>query len=463
MAATLPAARDTLPVTTDPDVLAGYAHDRAEGAEYSLPAAVARPRDTEEVAAVVAYCAEHGIPVVARGAGTGLSGGANGMASAVVVSFEAMDAIVRIDPDERVAVVQAGVVNDDLRRVCAEHGVWYPPDPSSSPWSTIGGNVATNAGGVCCVKYGVTKDYVLGLQAVVGRGEVVRLGRRTAKGVAGYDLAGLMVGSEGTLGLITEITVRLRGARAAEHTVVGYFDDISAAGQAVTAVTASGVVVSALELVDRYCLRAVDEWKKMGLTDGGSVLLLARCDGPGQAGEAEAEVVLDCFARSGATWSARSGDETEAEALFMARRLVLPALERLGQVLTEDVCVPRMLVPEMLGAIERISAEHEVHIASLAHAGDGNLHPMVVVPPGDGAARRRGHRAFERIVDEAIRLGGTVTGEHGVGQLKMRGFADEVGPVVLGMHRAIKSALDPVGIFNPGRVFAAEPAGDDAT
>ncbi|GAA0316454.1 FAD-binding protein [Actinoallomurus spadix] len=440
-------------VVRDPAVVASYAHDEAEWAPYGSPAAVVRPRETAEVREVVSRCARLGVPVVARGAGTGLSGGANAIDGCVVLSFEAMNEILRIDPHERIAIVQPGVVNDDLRRACAEHGLWYPPDPASAPWSTIGGNVATNAGGLCCVKYGVTRDYVLGLEAVVGHGDVVRLGRRTAKGVAGYDLTGLMVGSEGTLGVITEITVRLRGARAAERTIVGYFDSLVAAGEAVSAVTAAGVVPSALELIDRHCLRAVDEWRHMGLADEGDVLLLGRSDSPGQVGEEEADAILACFEAAGATWSARSTDPEEAEALFAARRLAYPAVERLGPVLTEDVCVPRMLVPEMLGRIERIAAEHDIRIANVAHAGDGNLHPLMITPPDDEAARERAQAAFERIVDEAIGLGGTVTGEHGVGLLKRRGMAEEIGPVVLGMHRAIKQALDPAGIFNPGKVF----------
>jgi glycolate oxidase len=449
LARLLPAGR----VVTDPDVLASYAHDEAEWAPYALPAALVRPHETADVAAVVTYCAEHGIPVVPRGAGTGLSGGANAVEGCVVVSMEEMNAVVSIDGDERLAVVQPGVVNDDLRRACAERGLWYPPDPASAPWSTIGGNVATNAGGLCCVKYGVTRDYVLGMEAVVGRGDVVRLGRRTAKGVAGYDLAGLMVGSEGTLGLITEVTLRLRGAREAEHTVVGYFEELTGAGRAVAAVTASGVVPSALELMDRYTLQAVDAWKHMGLSDGGDVLLLARCDAPGSAGDVEADEVLRCFNEAGATWATRSTDAEEADALFAARRLAYPALERLGPVLTEDICVPRMRLPEMLGRIERIAAEHDIHIANVAHAGDGNLHPLMITPAGDDAARVRVQEAFEIIVDEAIAIGGTVTGEHGVGLLKMRGLAEEVGPAVLAMHRAVKSALDPAGIFNPGKVF----------
>ncbi|MET8573400.1 FAD-linked oxidase C-terminal domain-containing protein [Streptomyces sp. NPDC005012] len=445
----LPAGR----VITDPSEVASFAHDEAAGAPYGLPSAVVRPHDTAEVAAVVAHCARHGVPVVARGAGTGLSGGANAVEGAVVVSFAAMDRVLRIDPDERLAVVQPGVVNADLRAACAAKGLWYPPDPASAPWSTIGGNVATNAGGLCCVKYGVTRDYVLGLEVVTGLGDVVRLGRRTAKSSAGFELAGLLVGSEGTLGLVTEVTVRLRGERAQEHTVVGYFSDLPSAGRAVARVVASGVVPSALELVDRFSLRAVDEWKNMGLTDGGDVLLLARCDAPGAAGVQEADTVLTCFESAGATWSARSGDQAEADALFTARRLVYPALERLGMVLSEDVCVPRTLLPEMLARLEDIAARHGVRIPTLAHAGDGNLHPMLVVPRGDERELARCREVFEEVVDQALALGGTVTGEHGVGLLKMRGLADELGPAVLDLHRGIKRVWDPAGILNPGKVF----------
>ncbi|MCG8556283.1 MAG: FAD-binding protein [Proteobacteria bacterium] len=445
----LPAGR----VLIDADLCAGYARDQAQGAFYDQPAAVVRPRAAGEVQALVKYCAAHGVPVVARGAGTGLSGGANAIAGCVVVCFEAMKAIVSLDANERVAVVQPGVITGQLRSACAERGLWYPPDPASAPWSTIGGNVATNAGGLCCVKYGVTGNYVLGLQAVVGQGELVRLGRRTAKGVAGYDLTSLFVGSEGTLGLVTEITLRVRSARAAERTVVAAFDALPKAGEAVAAVVSAGLDPSALELVDRFCLQAVDAWKRMGLSDLGEVLLLARSDLPGKAGEAEADALLGCFRAAGATWSARSSDEQEAEALFAARRLVYPALKRMGSVLTEDVCVPRMRVPEMLQRIERLAAAHRVHIACLAHAGDGNLHPLTVLPDAGSGALERSQAALEQVMDEALALGGTVTGEHGVGLLKRRGLREELAPAVLQMHRSVKRALDPAGIFNPTKVF----------
>jgi glycolate oxidase len=445
----LPAGR----VRSDPAVLAGCAHDEAEWAPYGQPSALVRPRCADEVAAVVRACRQHRVPLVCRGAGTGLSGGANAVDGCVIVSFEAMAEIVDIDPVERLAVVQPGVINDDLRAACAGHGLWYPPDPASSPWSTIGGNVATNAGGVCCVKYGVTRDYVLGLQAVLADGRIVRVGRRTAKGVAGYDLCGLLVGSEGTLGVITEITVRLLPARPPELTVVGAFDSVVGAGHAVREVTAAGVIPSALELVDRHCLLAVDAWKKMGLSADADVLLLGRIDAPGHAGETAADAMVDCFDRGGARWATRSTDPQEADALFAARRLAYPALERLGPVLTEDVCVPRARVPEMLERIEAAARAHDTQIANIAHAGDGNLHPLIITQPGDGAARHRAQKAFDDIIGAALALGGTVTGEHGVGLLKRRGLAEEAGEAVLDMHAAIKTALDPAWILNPGKIF----------
>jgi glycolate oxidase len=440
-------------ILRDPDVTAGLSHDEAEWAPVGAPLAVVRVSSAAEARDVVRACYAHEIPVVARGAGTGLSGGANAIDGCVVLALDRMNQILEIDPLERLAVVQPGVVNDDLRAAVAQHGLWYPPDPASSPWSTIGGNVATNAGGLCCVKYGVTRDYVLALEVVTGTGELVRLGRRTAKGVAGYDLTSLLVGSEGTLGIVTEVTVRLRPLPPPAITVAGYFSSIGAAGRAVRATAAAGLTPSALELVDRHCLRAVDAWKNMGLSVEAEVVLLGRIDEPGIAGEAAAERMVGCFEEAGATWAARSTDPAEADALFAARRLAYPALERLGPVLTEDVCVPKAHVPEMLERIERIAERHAVTIANLAHAGDGNLHPLLITDAGDEDARARAQAAFEDILAEALALGGTVTGEHGVGLLKRPGLAAELGPAVLAMHRAVKDALDPKGILNPGKAW----------
>src|SRR6187551_1507287 len=403
--------------------MTSYLHDEAEWAEYGRARAVVRPLETAEVAATVAVCARHRVPVVPRGAGTGLSGGANAVEGGIVLTTERMRRIVEIDTAERLAVVQPGVVNDVLRAAVAEHGLWYPPDPSSASSSTIGGNVATNAGGLCCVKYGVTRDYVLALEVVTASGEVVRLGRRTAKGVAGYDLVGLMVGSEGTLGVITEVTVRLRPARPAEF-----------------------------ELIDRHCLRAVNEWKHAGFPEDAAALLLARTDLPEPAGGQEAEAILAEFEAAGAREAVVSTDPVEAEALFDARRLAYPALEQRGDaVLTEDVCLPRGRLAEMLARVDEIGTRHDVLIANIAHAGDGNLHPLLITEYGDDAARLRAQAAFEEIVNTAIDLGGTVTGEHGVGLLKRAGMHRELGPGVLAMQRAVKAALDPHDILNPGK------------
>jgi glycolate oxidase len=452
--AELAAALPPRQLITDPDVVRTYLHDEAEWAPYGTAIAVARPENTAEVAAVVGVCARHRVPIVARGAGTGLSGGANAVEGCVVLSMERMNAILEINGAERLAVVQPGVVNDTLRAAAAEQGLWYPPDPASAPWSTIGGNVATNAGGLCCVKYGVTRDYVLALEIVTAAGEVLRLGRRTAKGVAGYDLVGLLVGSEGTLGVVTEVTVKLRPMRTTQpRTVVGFFDTLAAAGDAVSRVTAAGLQPAAFELIDRFCLKAVNAWKHAGLPEDSAALLLAQTDMPEPAAAQEAEAILAEFTAAGATEAMQSTDPVEAEALFDARRLAYPALEQLGQaMLTEDVCLPRQRLAEMIERVEEIAARRDVQIATVAHAGDGNLHPLMLTPHGDDEARARAQAAFDDIVAAAIELGGTVTGEHGVGLLKMDGMAKELGEGVLAMQRAVKQALDPDNILNPGKV-----------
>jgi len=448
----LVAALPGLDLVVDPAVLASLSYDEAEWAPVGKPAAALRARSTEDVQRAVRACAALGVPVVPRGAGTGLSGGATAVDGCLVLDLSKMDQVLEIDTDNLVAVVQPGVVNDDLKKAVAAHGLWYPPDPASSPWSTIGGNVATNAGGLCCLKYGVTRDYVLGMQVVMGGpageyGTAVRIGRRTNKGVAGYDLTSLFVGSEGTFGVITEITLRLRPAPAdPPRTVVGAFSSLVDAGRAVALCTRRGLQPVALELLDRVCMTAVEEWKHLGIAPDTAAMLLARVDA------AEAAALADAFAESGAVWTEKSTDETEAEALFAARRLAYPALERLGPVLTEDVCVPRSAVPDMLARIEEIGVRHGVRIATIAHAGDGNLHPMLITPTGDDAARRAAQAAFDDILSAALEVGGTVTGEHGVGLLKRDGMARELGPSVCSMQQAVKDALDPMNLFNPTKV-----------
>jgi len=451
----LATALDGLDLVVDPDVLKSLSYDEAEWAPVGRPVAALRARSAEEVQRAVRACAERDIPIVPRGAGTGLSGGANATDGCLVLDLSRMNQVLEIDTENLVAVVQPGVVNDDLKKAVAERGLWYPPDPASSPWSTIGGNVATNAGGLCCLKYGVTRDYVLGMRVVMGGpagdyGTAVRLGRRTNKGVAGYDLTGLFVGSEGTFGVITEITLRLRPAPAEPpRTVVGAFSSLVDAGRAVALCTRRGLAPVALELLDRACMTAVEEWKHLGIEPDTAAMLLARVDTPG---ESEAEALVDAFATAGAVWTEKSTDQTEAEALFAARRLAYPALERLGPVLTEDVCVPRSAVPDMLARIEEIGERHGVRIATIAHAGDGNLHPLLLTPAGDEAAKVAAQAAFDDILAAALAAGGTVTGEHGVGLLKRAGMARELGPEVCALQQAVKSTLDPRNLFNPGKV-----------
>lgn len=441
-------------VLTDDHSLQQYSHDDAEWAPFETPLAVVLARTTAEVAAVVRYAGEHGIRVVPRGAGTGLSGGANGVLNCIILSLELMKKVVEINIDERYAIAEAGVINDALREAAAVVGLWYPPDPASSSSSTIGGNAATNAGGICCVKYGVTRDYVLGMTVVLADGEIVHLGRRTAKGVTGYDLTGLMVGSEGTLGIITEVIVKLLPlAGRVEQGIVGYFPSLRAAGVAVAAISSEGIVPSALELIDRTCLRAVDEWLKLGLPEDTDVLLLAKIDDRGETGRELADRIAAIFTASGGSNVEQAVDPADVDRLFLARRMAYPALERLGPVLTEDVCVPRSAVPEMLSRIQASAAKHDVVIANIAHAGDGNLHPLIIAPVGDLAAKARAKAAFDEIVDDCRALGGTVTGEHGVGLLKLPGAANELEPRVISMHQSVKDALDPQATLNPGKAF----------
>jgi glycolate oxidase len=450
----LPADR----LVVDTDVLASLSHDEAEWAPVGNAAVALRARTEGEISTAVRIAAELRVPVVTRGAGTGLSGGANAVDDCLILDVSRMAEVKELNAEDMTCVVQPGIVNNDLKAIVAEHGLWYPPDPASAPWSTIGGNVATNAGGLCCLKYGVTRDYVLGMRAVVGGpvgyGTAVTLGRRTNKGVAGLDVAGLMVGSEGTLGVVSEITLRLRPKLVGTpRTIVGAFSSLVDAGRAVATVTARGLIPFALELLDRESLRTVEEWKHMGLESDAAALLLARVDTPGEGGEREADAIVEAFESADAMWAAKSTDDMEAEALFEARRLVYPAFERLGPVLTEDICVPRSKVPHMLAEVEAIAARHDVKIATIAHAGDGNLHPLLLTPVGDDAAARAAQSAFEELLDAAIAMGGTVTGEHGVGLLKMGGMERELDPGSLAMQHAIKDALDPLEIFNPGKVL----------
>lgn len=436
-------------VITDPDITVTYSRDQSRLTYSEPPAAVVIPRSTADVARCLALAARHGVTVIARGAGSGLSGAANASSDAVVLSLHRMNEIVEIDTANRVAVVQPGVITADLRGAAAGAGLFYPPDPGSVAFCTIGGNVATNAGGMCCVRYGVTGDFVLGLEVVLADGRVLRTGRRTMKGVAGYDLTRLFVGSEGTLGVVTEVTLRLIPAPRQPHTVVATFASLVDAGRAVTGIVESGVVPDMLEILDRTTVRAVDALAQMDFGSDVAAVLLIQCDAT------DVGAVSDLCETAGAVDAAATDDAGEGAMMLEARRLALPALERMGDWLLDDVCVPVTAVADLIAAIEDISDRLGLTIGVFGHAGDGNLHPTVIFDESSAEGRSAALAAFDAITETALRLGGTITGEHGVGRLKQGWLRREQGEVGMAVHHAVKDALDPMHILCPGGMLGS--------
>ena len=438
-------------VVTDADRMEKYRQDRAFDPAAELPLAVVRARCTEDVQVAVRWAAAHGVGVVPRGAGTGLSGGATAQAGCLVVSTERMTAI-EVDVDTRTAVVEPGALNIAVKQAAAEHGLWYPPDPSSYEICSIGGNVATNAGGLCCVKYGVTTDYVLGLTVVLADGTAVELGGPRLKDVAGLSLVKLFVGSEGTLGIVTRAVLRLVPAQRAPATLVATYTSLDDAVSTVLAISRT-LRPSMVELMDRASINAVEDVTRMGLDRSAAALLLVQSDEAPPRAAAEIEEVAAACAAHGATEVVSTDDPDEAAAFVAARRMVITAMEPRVSLLLEDVGVPLPRLGELVRGIERIAAEHDVEIAVVAHAGDGNTHPLIVHDPTDADQTARAHLAYAAVMDLGIALGGTITGEHGVGRLKKAWLADQVGPDVLDLNRRVKQALDPQGILNPGAVF----------
>jgi glycolate oxidase len=447
-------------VTFDPDELEPYRTDRSGWISPEHPLAAVRARSIEDVQATMRAATAHRVPVVPRGAGTGLAGGAIGTDGAIVLDVSRMRRILEIDPADEIAVVEPGVVTDDLAAALAEHDLWWPPDPASRAISTVGGNIATNAGGLLCAKYGVTRESVLGLAVVLADGTLIRVGRRTVKGVTGYDLTALLVGSEGTLGVVVEATLKLRRRSADPVVTIGAtFDSVVDGAAAAAAIMAAGMRPAALELLDAASCAAIDALLagtappgRYPTLAGRGAFLLVRTDSASAAGEADLAARL--IRESGGD-VARTEDPEAGERLLEVRRSAHAAFARLGDVLIEDVCVPRSALPAMFAATERIAAEHGLAIPTLAHAGDGNLHPNVVVPASlphePGELPEVVWRAGDALFEAAIALGGTLTGEHGVGLLKRRWLERELGADVLALSSRIKAAFDPLNLLNPGK------------
>ncbi len=400
-------------VLTDPDVTETYRQDWARDPAAGHPLAVVRATTTEDVAATLRWATAHRVPVVPRGAGSGLSGGATAVDGGIVLSLEKMRAVT-IDPAMRIAVAQPGALNVEVKAAAAKHGLWYPPDPSSFEMCSIGGNAATNSGGLSLTK--------------------------------------LFVGSEGMLGVITELTLRLLPAQPPASTLVASFASIEAAADAVLAII-SKLRPSTLELMDNASINAVEDYVSMGLDRSAQALLLARSDAPGAAAAEEIAMIEEACRSCGAAELFTTDDPDEGEAYAAARRAAFPALERKGDLLLEDVGVPLPALPVLVGGVERIAARHDILIAVVAHAGDGNTHPLIVYDASDPDQSARAQLAFGEIMELAISLGGTITGEHGVGRLKKAWLPAYLGPDVLALTKRIKDALDPGGILNPGAVL----------
>ena len=429
---------------TDSEITLSYSRDQAPFAPHEAAAIVLLAKSTEEVAKAVAYANAHNIPVVPRGAGSGLSGGANANSDSLVISLEKMNKIIELDTTNLIARVQAGVINLDLDKAAEEHGLAYLPDPASRDWSTIGGNAATNAGGMCCVKYGVTSAHVRALTVVMADGQIIELGSATKKAVTTLDLTRLMIGSEGTLGIITEIVVGLAVRPQTPATIIATFPSIKNAAAAAAALLR--FKPSMLEIIDQTTLKAVEAWHPLGFEVAGSVLLMQLDEDQERADE-----VLDLCQSFEMIDGAATSEAADAVEFIRVRKLAYPALERLGATLLDDVAVPISKIAELVERVEGLADKYNLTIGIFGHAGDGNMHPTIVHDHGDLDAQKRAIAAFGEIVEIAQSLGGTASGEHGIGSIKQGFAAQELSPAVIELQRSIKKAFDPKGILNPGK------------
>jgi len=434
---------------TSPEELTVYSYD-ATGRE-SLPWAVARPIQAVEVSRILNLANRERFPIVPRGAGTGMSGGSVPSQGGVVLSFERMNKIIEINEEDFLAVVEPGVVTGELQRAVEAKGLFYPPDPASHQFCTIGGNVAECAGGLRAVKYGVTKDYVLGLEVVLPTGEIINTGARTVKSVAGYDLTKLIVGSEGTLGVVTKIIVRLLPLPESVRTLAAFFNSVDEAAVAASKILANRIMPRALELVDQAALRAVEAYLKEDLSGGAGAMVLVEVDGAAESTERESGRVADILIQSGALRVIPADSPAEREHLWKARRSISPALYAIKpKKVNEDIVVPRSRIAEILREIGKIAKMHDLLIVNFGHAGDGNIHTNILV---DEADLPRAETAVREIFEATLRLGGSISGEHGIGMTKAAYLPLEAGPGALAAMQRIKRALDPNNILNPGKIF----------
>lgn len=451
LVADLVAGVDRVRVLTDREGLALYSRDQGPIAEVVEPAVVVLAESVAHVQHVVRCAARHRVPVVPRGAGTSLAGGAHAVPGCIILVLDRMNRILDVRPQDEVAVVEPGVINADLNRAVAAHGLMYAPDPASHRISTIGGNVATNAGGLRCAKYGVTRDSVLALDVVLADGSLIHTGHSTFKGVAGYDLTALFVGSEGTLGIVVGITVRLKYLPLVTRTLAAFFPDLPSAAAGVLAIGAARVQPAILELLDGATLAILDASYGSKLSSRGGALLLVQTDGFGA--EAEAGLVGEVLTAAGAT--VHDEDRAEAQMLLDLRRNARGDGVDDDYRVGEDVAVPRSQLVRYAAELERIAGDRAVQLRLVAHAGDGNLHPTFWVNRSegpDGVARL--DAALDESVRIALEMGGTITGEHGVGQYKLRWLGWEQSAHVLELQRRIKEVFDPVGILNPGKAIS---------
>ncbi len=437
-------------VSTDPEDLICYGFDasRVEG----TPGAVVWPESTGDVVKVTEFAHRNSVPIVPRGAGTGTTGGAVPERGGLVLSFERMNRVLEVDTANMTALVEPGVINGRLQKELGLKGFFFPPDPASMDFCTIGGNVAENAGGPRAIKYGVTRDYVLAIEAVLPDGRVINTGVRTPKGVVGYDLTRLLVGSEGTLAVMTRIRLRILPEPEAVVTLLAAFDDLRASGEAVTAILASGVTPRTLEFMDREAIQAVEAYRPCGLGEA-EALLIVELDGDTRTVQTDSERVAEvCTSRAAEV--AVAEDRASRNNLWASRRAVPLALNRIApRKINQDIVVPRTDIPEMLVFLRGLSERSGVRIVNFGHAGDGNIHVNIMVDEEDEAGYRRGLSLVREIFSETIRRGGTISGEHGVGLTKSAYIGMELGPAEIELMQGIKALFDPKGILNPGKIF----------